>query len=78
MVNKSLKSGALFAIGKGMTRKPVSTLNRIAATGLAVAAACLAYSGFLHMFGHETLAMFVGACAGGFALGRMMRRPARN
>ncbi len=56
-----------------MTRNSVPILNRIAATGLAVAAACLAYAGFLHMFGQETLAAFVGACAGGFALGRLMR-----
>ena len=58
-----------------MTRNSVPILNRIAAGGLAVAAACLAYAGFLHMFGQETLAAFVGACAGGFALGRMMRTP---
>lgn len=56
-----------------MTRSNVPILNRIAATGLAVAAACLAYAGFFHMFGQETLALFVGACAGGFALGRLMR-----
>lgn len=57
-----------------MTHAPVPTLNKIAATGLAVAAACLAYAGFIHMFDNETLAAFVGACAGGFALGALMRR----
>ena len=61
-----------------MTRDRVPVLNRIAATGLAVAVACLAYAGFLHMFGQETLAALVGACTGGFALGRLMRRPSSN
>ena len=50
----------------------VPWLNRIAATGFAVAAT-LAYAGFLQMFGVELLAAFVGACAGGFALGRLWR-----
>ena len=57
-----------------MTRKPVPVLNRIAATGLAVACACLAYAGFQYMFANETLAALVGACAGGFILGRGFRR----
>jgi len=61
-----------------MTRSRVPWLNRIAATGFAVAAACLAYAGFLHMFSNETLAAFVGACAGGFALGRLMRSGNRD
>jgi hypothetical protein len=56
-----------------MTRKPVPMLNRIAATGLAVSSACLAYAGFDYMFANETLAAFVGACAGGFVLGRGFR-----
>jgi hypothetical protein len=51
-------------------------LNRIAATGLAVASACLAYAGFDYMFANETLAVFVGACAGGFVLGRGFRAEA--
>ncbi len=49
-------------------------LNRIAATGLAVAMACLAYAGFDYMFSNDTLAAFVGACAGGFVLGRGFRQ----
>ncbi len=56
-----------------MTQAPVSWLNRISATGLAVAAACLSYAGFLHMFGNDTLAAFVGACVGGGVLGRLYR-----
>ena len=58
-----------------MTQSKVPVLNRIAATGLAVAAACLTYSGFMHMFDQAFLAALVGAVVGGFALGRMMRRP---
>ncbi len=56
-----------------MTRKPVPALNRIAATGLAVACACLAYAGFDYMFENDTLAAFVGACVGGGVLGRGFR-----
>lgn len=66
-----------------MTRTPAPFLNRIAATGLAVSAACLSYAGFLHMFGQDLLACLVGAVVGGFALGRMnraarMERSGRN
>ena len=57
-----------------MTHANVPWLNKISATGLAIAAACVAYAGFLEMFGNDTLAAFVGACVGGFILGRMMRR----
>ncbi|MAP48028.1 MAG: hypothetical protein CMH90_00950 [Oceanicaulis sp.] len=56
-----------------MTQAPVSWLNRISATGLAVATACLSYAGFLHMFGNDTLAAFVAACVGGGVLGRLYR-----
>ncbi|MFW6413255.1 MAG: hypothetical protein ACOC0V_03890 [Oceanicaulis sp.] len=56
-----------------MTHANVPILNRIAATGLAVAAACLSYAGFLHMFGHDFLACLVGAVVGGFALGKLTR-----
>ena len=56
-----------------MTRKPVPLLNRIAFTGLAVSAACMAYAGFDYMFANETLAAFVGACVGGGVLGRAFR-----
>lgn len=56
-----------------MTEISVSLLNKIAATGLAVAVACMAYAGFLYMFDNDLLASLVGAAAGGFTLGRMFR-----
>ncbi|MGY6629048.1 MAG: hypothetical protein ACXIVL_11060 [Oceanicaulis sp.] len=56
-----------------MKQTHVSWLNRAGAAGFAVAAACLAYAGFVHMFDNPLLAALVGACVGGFALGRMMR-----
>ncbi|MCC5994750.1 MAG: hypothetical protein JJU18_00065 [Oceanicaulis sp.] len=56
-----------------MKRIHVPWLNRLAAAGFAVAAACLAYAGFVHMFDNGLLGALVGACVGGFALGRMMR-----
>lgn len=59
-----------------MIRKSVPLLNRIAATGLAVASACLAYAGFDYMFDNTTLAAFVAACVGGFVLGRGFRSEA--
>lgn len=57
-----------------MNRTHVSWLDRLGAAGFAVAAACLAYAGFVHMFENPLLAAFVAACVGGFALGRLMRR----
>lgn len=56
-----------------MKRVSVPWLNRVSAAGFAVAAACLAYAGFVHMFDNALLAALVGACVGGFALGRLMR-----
>lgn len=56
-----------------MTYAPVSWLNRISALGLAVAAACLSYAGFLHMFENDTLAALVAAVIGGGILGRVYR-----
>jgi len=56
-----------------MTYAPVSWLNRISAIGLAVAATCLSYAGFLHMFDNGTLACFVAAMIGGGVVGRMHR-----
>ena len=52
-----------------MTYAPVSWLNRISAIGLAVAATCLSYAGFLHMFDNGTLACFVAAVIGGGVFG---------
>jgi hypothetical protein len=57
-----------------MRRKPVPILNRIAFTGLAVSAACMAYAGFDYMFANETLSALVGATVGGGVLGRGFRR----
>lgn len=60
-------------IWESMTRSNVPILNRIAATGLAVAVACMGYAGFLHMFDQDLLACLVGAVLGGFTLGRLSR-----
>jgi uncharacterized membrane protein YjjB (DUF3815 family) len=57
-----------------MNRTHVSWLDKLGAAGFAVAAACLAYAGFVHMFENPLLAALVAACVGGFALGRLMRR----
>ena len=48
-------------------------LNILAATGLAVSAAILAYAGFDQLFSSPTLAALTGAVVGGGVLGRMMR-----
>ena len=56
-----------------MTQATVSILNKIAATGLAVAVSCMAYAGFVFMFENTFLAALVGAVVGGFTLGRMYK-----
>jgi len=73
MVNKMQETRPVVCTLETMTYANVPWLNKISATGLAIAVACLAYAGFLHMFENESLSAFVAACAGGFTLGRMWR-----
>ena len=56
-----------------MHKAQIPFLNTLAATGLAVSAAILAYAGFDQLFASPTLAALTGAAAGGGVLGRMMR-----
>lgn len=54
-----------------LARVPI--LNRLAATGLALSAAILAYAGFDQLFANPMLAALTGASIGGFVMGRMLR-----
>lgn len=56
-----------------MQNSQIPFLNTLAATGLAVSAAILAYAGFDQLFASPTLASLTGAAVGGGVLGRMMR-----